>query len=361
MLIRKLCFQVYFTCIGRKVKSKGVTDGTMRIAIDAMGGDHAPEEIVLGAIEATAEMGQLEIILVGDQEKINPLLPNDKPIEVIHTTEVISGDDEPVRAVRRKKNASLVLAAKEVKEGRADACISAGNTGALMSAGLFVVGRIPGIDRPGLSPTLPTIDGKGFLLVDVGANVDAKPDHLVQYAIMGSIYTEKVRSVSNPTVGLLNIGTEEGKGNDLSTKSFAQLKEAPVNFIGNVEARDILNGAADVVVTDGFSGNIALKTIEGTALSMFSMLKETLMSSLKTKMAAGMVKKDLKGLQTKLDYSEYGGAGLFGLAAPVIKAHGSSDRRAIFNAIKQACHMIENQVTDTIQSTITTMEKGENE
>lgn len=333
----------------------------MKIAIDAMGGDNAPNEIVLGALDAVDNMDKLEITLIGDQEKINPLLPNNKPIQVIHTTEVITGNDEPVRAVRRKKNASLVLMAKEVKDGRADACISAGNTGALMSAGLFVVGRIPGIDRPALSPTLPTIDGKGFLLLDVGANVDAKAHHLVQYAIMGSIYTEKVRSIPNPTVGLLNIGTEEGKGNDLTKKSFNQLKEAPVNFIGNVEARDILNGVADVVVTDGFSGNIALKTIEGTALSMFSMLKQTFMSSLKTKLAAGMVKQDLKGLQTKLDYSEYGGAGLFGLAAPVIKAHGSSNRRAIFNAIKQACHMTENQVTEMIQSTITNMKKGENE
>ncbi|MEN1966912.1 phosphate acyltransferase PlsX [Lentibacillus sp. N15] len=324
----------------------------MRIAIDAMGGDHAPKEMVLGAMEAVAKIDSLEITLIGDQEKISPYLTNDKSIDVIHTTEVITGEDEPVRAVRRKKNSSLVLMAKEVKEQRADACISAGNTGALMSAGLFVVGRIPGIDRPALSPTLPTIDGKGFLLLDVGANVDAKAHHLVQYAIMGSIYTEKVRSIHHPTVGLLNVGTEDGKGNDLTKKAFAQLKEAPVNFIGNVEARDILDSAADVVVTDGFSGNIALKTVEGTALSMFSMLKQTFMSSFKTKLAAGMVKQDLKGLQTKLDYSEYGGAGLFGLAAPVIKAHGSSNQRAVFNAIKQACHMIDHRVTDTIKQTI---------
>lgn len=323
----------------------------MKIAIDAMGGDHAPKEIVLGAMDAIKEIDNLEITLIGDQEKINPILTNDR-INVIHTTEVITGEDEPVRAVRRKKNSSLVLMAKEVKEQRADACISAGNTGALMSAGLFVVGRIPGIDRPALSPTLPTIDGKGFLLLDVGANVDAKAHHLVQYAIMGSIYTEKVRSINHPTVGLLNVGTEDGKGNDLTKKAFIQLKEAPVNFIGNVEARDILNGVADVVVTDGFSGNIALKTVEGTALSMFSMIKQTFMSSFKTKLAAAMVKQDLKGLKTKLDYSEYGGAGLFGLAAPVIKAHGSSNRRAIFNAIKQASHMIDNHVTDTIKQTI---------
>ncbi|MBP2256162.1 phosphate acyltransferase PlsX [Virgibacillus alimentarius] len=324
----------------------------MRIAIDAMGGDNAPKEIVAGAMRAISQMKDLHITLIGDENKIKPYLINDKNITIIHTDEVITGEDEPVRAVRRKKNASLVLMAKEVKEKRADACISAGNTGALMSAGLFGVGRTPGIDRPALSPTLPTIDGKGFLLLDVGANVDAKAHHLIQYAIMGSIYTEKVRSIPNPTVGLLNVGTEDGKGNDLTKKAFTQLKNAPIHFIGNVEARDLLSGAADVVVTDGFSGNIALKTIEGTAMTVFSMLKKTFTSSVKTKIAAGLAKKDLKELSSKLDYSEYGGAGLFGLAAPVIKAHGSSKGRAIFNAIKQACHMVEYNVTETIESTV---------
>ncbi|MFC3040295.1 phosphate acyltransferase PlsX [Virgibacillus xinjiangensis] len=333
----------------------------MRLAIDAMGGDHAPKEIVLGAVDAVSKMDNLSITLIGDEEEINKYTKEHEKIKILHTKEVITGEDEPVRAVRRKKNASMVLMAKEVKEGRADACISAGNTGALMSAGLFVVGRIPGIDRPALSPTLPTVDGKGFLLLDVGANVDAKPDHLLQYAVMGSIYTEHVRGISNPTVGLLNVGTEDGKGTELTKKAFQLLQEAPVNFTGNVEARDILAGAADVVVTDGFSGNVALKTIEGTALTMFSMLKETFMSSTKSKIAAGMVKKDLKGLQKKLDYSEYGGAGLFGLAAPVIKAHGSSNSRAIYNAIKQAGHMVEYKVADTIKSTMESVRQEKEE
>lgn len=331
----------------------------MKLAIDAMGGDNAPKEIVLGAMEAVSSIDNLEITLIGDERKIKPFLTNQEGIHVIHTDEMITSEDEPVRAVRRKKKASLVLMAKEVKEERADACISAGNTGALMSAGLFGVGRIPGIARPALCPTLPTVDGKGFLLLDVGANVDAKASHLVQYAVMGSIYMEKVRQIVNPTIGLLNVGTEEGKGNDLTKKAFALLKDAPVNFIGNVEARDLLTGVSDVVVTDGFTGNIALKTVEGTAMNMFSMIKETFMSSLKTKLAAGMVKKDLKGLKDKLDYSEYGGAGLFGLAAPVIKAHGSSNDRAILNAIKQACHMVEYNVTGTIRTTIESMEQGE--
>ncbi len=320
----------------------------MKLAIDAMGGDHAPEEIVKGAAQAAKSIPNLTITLIGDEEKIRPFLNNEKNITIIHTTEVITSEDEPVRAVRRKKNASMVLMANEVKEGRADGCISAGNTGALMSAGLFIIGRMPGVDRPALSPTLPTQDGQGFLMLDVGANVDAKPEHLLQYAVIGSIYAEKVRNINKPRVGLLNVGTEDGKGSDLTKKAFQLMKEAPIHFIGNVESRDLLDGAADVVVTDGFTGNVALKTIEGTALTMFSMIKKTFMSSLKTKLAAGLVKKDLKKLQTQLDYSEYGGAGLFGLAAPVIKAHGSSNQRAVYNAIRQACQMVEQDVTTTI-------------
>src|SRR5699024_1686339 len=292
--------------------------------------------------------------LVGDEDQIRPLLTDHTRIDVVHTKEVITGDDEPVRAVRRKKEASLVLMANMVKEKEADACISAGNTGALMSAGLFIVGRTKGIQRPALSPTLPTMDGKGFVLLDVGANVDASPKHLLQYAIMGSIYAKNVRGIDQPTVGLLNGGTEDGKGNELTKKAFALLSEAPIQFIGNVDARDLLAGVADVVVTDGFSSNVALKTIEGTADMMFSLLKETFMSSLKTKLSAAMMKNDLKQLKEKLDYSEYGGAGLFGLAAPVIKAHGSSNGQAIFSAIKQACHMVENEVNATIEKTVAT-------
>ncbi|MFC0524103.1 phosphate acyltransferase PlsX [Pontibacillus salicampi] len=325
----------------------------MRIAIDAMGGDHAPKEVVLGAIEAVKLNKDLHITLIGNEETIKAHLEsNISSIDIIHTTEVITSEDEPVRAVRRKKNASMVLMAQEVKEGRADACISAGNTGALMSAGLFVVGRIEGIDRPALSPTLPTLDGSGFLLLDVGANVDAKPEHLVQYAIMGSIYAKEVRGIENPRIGLMNIGTEAGKGNDLVKKTYERLQQAPIHFVGNIESRDLLNGEADVVVADGFTGNIALKTIEGTAMSMFSMIKDTLMSNWKSKLAAGMIKNDLRGLRDKLDYSEYGGAALFGLASPVIKAHGSSNARAIVNAINQAVYMVEHNVNATIEETV---------
>ncbi|WHZ04807.1 phosphate acyltransferase PlsX [Neobacillus sp. YX16] len=324
----------------------------MKLAIDAMGGDHAPKEIVIGAMKAVETFSDIHITLVGDEAKIKEYLTNSERINILHTTEVILGTDEPVRAVRRKKTASMVLAAQQVADGKADACISAGNTGALMAAGLFVVGRIEGIERPALTPTLPTIGGEGFLLLDVGANVDAKPEHLLQYAIMGSIYCEKVRGTDNPRVGLLNIGTEEKKGNDLTKAAFELLKKANINFIGNVEARDLLDGAADVVVTDGFTGNMVLKTVEGTALSMFKMLKTTLMSSMKSKLAAAVLKPEFKILKNTLDYSEYGGAGLFGLKAPVIKAHGSSNGQAIFSAIRQTREMVEKDVVGLIKKTI---------
>lgn len=324
----------------------------MKIAIDAMGGDNAPKEIVIGAMKAVEEFSDIHITLVGNEKQIYDHLTQHERITILHTDEVILGTDEPVRAVRRKKNASMVLAASLVAEGNADACISAGNTGALMAAGLFVVGRIEGIERPALSPTLPTIGGEGFLLLDVGANVDAKPEHLLQYALMGSIYSEKVREIDKPRIGLLNIGTEEKKGNELTKQTFELLKEANLNFIGNVEARDLLDGVADVVVTDGFTGNMVLKTIEGTALSMFKMLKTALMSNMKSKLAAAVLKPEFGKLKNTMDYSEYGGALLFGLKAPVVKAHGSSNARSMFSAIRQTREMVQNEVTGLIQKTV---------
>ncbi|RDI47494.1 phosphate acyltransferase PlsX [Falsibacillus pallidus] len=326
----------------------------MRIAIDAMGGDNAPKEIVLGALKAAREFNDLNITLYGNENEIKKYISNEERVEIIHAEEVILGTDEPVRAVRRKKNSSMVMMAQAVADGYADACVSAGNTGALMAAGLFIVGRIEGIERPALAPTLPTLDGKGFVMLDLGANADAKAEHLLQYAIMGSIYAEKVRGIPNPRVGLLNIGTEEKKGNDLTKEAFKLIKESGVNFVGNVESRDLLQGPADVVVTDGFTGNMVLKTIEGTAMSVFSMLKETLMSSMKTKLAAGLIKSDLMKIKGKMDYSEYGGAALFGLNAPVVKAHGSSNETAFYNAVKQTKEMIKHKVPETIKGTIAT-------
>ncbi|ALA69197.1 phosphate acyltransferase [Geobacillus stearothermophilus 10] len=322
----------------------------MNIAVDAMGGDHAPGEIVRGALMAAAHFPDIEITLIGDEAKIRPHVAGEERISIIHTDEVIEADDEPVRAVRRKKNSSMVRMAEEVKEGRAAACISAGNTGALMAAGLFVVGRAAGIDRPALAPTLPTLDGRGFVFLDVGANVDAKPEHLQQYALMGHVYAKNVRGVEKPRIGLLNVGTEDQKGNETTKRAFALLKETNLHFIGNVEARDLLQGVADVVVADGFAGNVALKTIEGTALALFSLLKQTLTSGVAAKLAAAVLKPKLAGLKKMMDYSEYGGAALFGLNAPVIKAHGSSDANAIFHAIRQAREMVVHDVIGTIRA-----------
>ncbi|MCR2820755.1 phosphate acyltransferase PlsX [Lederbergia panacisoli] len=324
----------------------------MKIAIDAMGGDHAPEQIVLGINRAVQDFSDTEFLLFGDEEKIKRYLSTDKNVQIIHTTEKIEATDEPVKAIRRKKNASMVMMAQAVKNKEADACISAGNTGALMAAGLFIVGRIKGIDRPALAPTLPTLDGKGFVMLDLGANADAKAEHLLQYAIMGNIYAEKVRGIKSPKVALLNIGSEENKGNDLTKKTFELLKSTDLNFIGNIESRDLLDGHADVVVTDGFTGNVVLKSIEGTASAVFSMLKSVLTGSLKNKLAASLIMSDLKGLKSMMDYTEYGGACLFGLDAPVIKAHGSSNANAIYHAIRQTREMVKHQISETIKNAV---------
>ncbi|MFA9557422.1 phosphate acyltransferase PlsX [Evansella sp. AB-rgal1] len=321
----------------------------MKLAVDAMGGDNAPGSIVKGCEKALKAYEDLHVIYVGNEQEIKKHMTTTERVEIIHTEEVIDSEDSPVRAVRRKKNASMVLAVQQVKDGVADAAVSAGNTGALMTAGLLVVGRIKGIERPALSPMLPTLNGDGFLLLDVGANMDAKPSHLLQYAVMGDVYMRKVRKVAKPRIGLLNVGTEAGKGTDLTKQVYALLQESSLEFVGNVEARDLLNGVADVVVCDGFSGNLVLKSIEGTALSLFSILKKELTSSFKNKLAAGVLKPAFKQVKQQMDYSEYGGAGLFGLNAPVIKAHGSSDDNAFFNAIRQAITMYEENVVTTIQ------------
>lgn len=333
----------------------------MKLAIDAMGGDNAPEQIILGVNRALKQIPELELIVFGDEQKIRTYLDVSSRVEVIHAPDVILGTDEPVRAVRRKKESSLVMMASTVANNEASACVSAGNTGALMAAGLFIVSRIEGIERPALAPTLPTIDGKGFILLDAGANSDAKREHLLQYAIMGSVYAEKVRGIDNPRIGLLNIGTEEKKGNDLTKAAFTLLSEAnDLNFIGNIESRDLLNGVADVVVTDGFTGNMVLKTIEGTALSVFSMLKTVLTSSTKSKVGAVLLKDELRKLKNKMDYTEYGGAGLFGLKASIIKAHGSSDANAFFHAIEQAYKMAKSNVPAIIEKQISSGKEDSN-
>lgn len=308
-----------------------------KIAVDAMGGDHAPQALVEGVNQAIQEFKDIEVILYGDEAKIKQYLTATERVTIVHTDEKINSDDEPTRAIRRKKQASMVLAAHAVKNGEADAMLSAGNTGALLASGYFIVGRIKVIDRPGLMSTLPTLDGKGYDMLDLGANAENTPTHLHQYAIMGAYYAENVRGIKRPRIGLLNNGTEESKGDPLRKETYQLLAADPsLNFVGNVEARDLMDGVADVIVTDGFTGNAVLKTMEGTALGLFKQLKTVLSSGgLKAKIGAFLLKNDLRGLKKTLDYSDVGGAVLFGLQAPVVKTHGSSDAKAVYSTIRQ--------------------------
>ena len=320
----------------------------MKIVIDAMGGDNAPQAIVEGVMLAKQDFPDIEFQLYGKEAEIKKYITDKKNITIIHTDEKIASDDEPVKAIRRKKTASMVLAAQAVKNGEADAIFSAGNTGALLAAGLFIVGRIKNVERPGLMSTLPVMGepDKGFDMLDLGANADNKPEHLVQYAVLGSFYAEKVRNVQNPRVGLLNNGTEETKGSELTKKAFELLAaDETINFVGNVEARELLNGVADVVVTDGFTGNAVLKSIEGTAMNMMSLLKTAILSEgVKGKMGALLLKNALRGMKDEMDYSKHGGAVLFGLKAPVIKTHGATGPDAVRYTIRQIHTMLETQV-----------------
>ena len=322
----------------------------VKIAVDMMGGDDAPGIVLEAVKKAVDDFKDLEIILFGDQEQYTL---NHGRIDFRHCTEKIEMEDEPVRAIKRKKDSSMVKMAEAVKSGEADGCVSAGNTGALMSAGLFIVGRIKGVSRPALVVTLPTIDGKGFVFLDVGANADAKPEHLLQYAQLGNIYAQKIRGIKQPSVSLLNIGTETAKGNTLTKKTY-ELMEAQndFNFTGNVEAKTLMDGNVDVVVTDGFTGNMVLKNLEGTAKSIGKMLKETLLSSFKNKIAALVLKKDLNQFSQKMDYSEYGGSVLLGLDGTVVKAHGSSNAKAFYSAIRQAKIAGEQQIVQTMRETV---------
>ncbi|MBM0823016.1 phosphate acyltransferase PlsX [Staphylococcus epidermidis] len=322
----------------------------VKIAVDMMGGDDAPG-IVLDAVKkAVEDFKDLEIILFGDGSQYN--LSHER-IEFRHCTEKIEMEDEPVRAIKRKKDSSMVKMAEAVKSGEADGCVSAGNTGALMSAGLFIVGRIKGVARPALVVTLPTTDGKGFVFLDVGANADAKAEHLLQYAQLGNIYAQKIRGIQNPSVSLLNIGTEAAKGNSLTKKAYDLFeKNQSFNFTGNIEAKTLMDGNVDGVVTDGYTGNMVLKNLEGTAKSIGKMLKETIMSSFKNKLAGAVLKKDLETFAKKMDYSEYGGSVLLGLDGTVVKAHGSSNAKAFYSAIRQAKIAGEENIVQIMKDTV---------
>lgn len=324
----------------------------MKIAVDAMGGDHAPEVVINGLLRARDEYPDLEFLVYGDTAQVKPLITDETRITLVHTDEQIDGNDEPVKAVRRKKQASMVLAAQAVKNGEADAVFSLGSTGALLAAGLFIVGRIKGIDRPGLMPTLPTVDGKGFIMLDVGANAEGKAQQLVNYAVMGDFYARDLRGLKNPRVALLNNGSEAHKGDPLHQETYQLLSQLDsINFIGNIEADQLLKGVADVVVTDGFTGNAALKAIEGTAKTILKLVKSAIYDTgIKGKLGGLLLKDGIKGIASTFDVSSYGGAVLLGLKAPVVKAHGGADADAVYYTIKQIREMVQNDTVGKVSA-----------
>ncbi len=327
---------------------------TVRVALDAMGGDNAPGDIVLGAVQAAREYS-IGVYLVGREDVIHTELAKydtqglDLPI--IHTNEVIEMDEHPATAVRRKKNASMTLALQQVRDGAALGAVSAGNSGAMMAASLFTLKRIEGVDRPALGGIFPTTEGV-CLVIDMGANTDCKPEYLQQFALMGSIYMERIFSVPSPRVGLLANGEEETKGNELVQQAHQLLKASAatlsLNFIGNVEGRDIPAGNADVVVCDGFVGNVVLKLSEGLAESLLGTLRTQMTSSLPNKLAAAVLRPGLRKVFQRLDYAEYGGVPLLGVNGSAIIAHGRSNAKAIKNALRVALQTAETNVADAI-------------
>ena len=327
----------------------------MKIAIDGMGGDNAPEAVIEGIIQALEEYKDIEMYITGPEKEINEELSKynyekDK-INVIDATEVISTNEHPVMAVRKKKDSSLVKAMNLVKDGTCDAVISGGSTGAFLAGCTFIVGRMKGVERPALAPIMPGRNGS-FMIVDVGANVDCKPSYLVQFAKMGKVYYEKVFNVKNPTVGLINIGAEEEKGNELTKSTYQLLKEHnELNFIGNVEPRDISTGDTNILVSDGFVGNTALKMYEGTASTLLKVMKDEIMkSSIISKAGVLLLKPVLKKIMKRFDYKEYGGAPFLGVDGICIKAHGSSDARAFKNAIRQTDIFYKNDVLNHMKN-----------
>lgn len=322
----------------------------VRVAVDAMGGDHAPAEIVQGAVEAVSAF-DVEVLLVGESQAVSAVLQKTgyrgERIILVEAPEVIGMDEHPVEALRKKKRSSLVVANELVRDGQADAVVSAGSTGAAMACSLLRLGKLPGIERPAIATAFPTL--RGFsILIDAGANADCRPVHLVKFAQMGALYAEKVLGVEDPRVGLLNIGEEETKGNELVLAAYAELKKSALNFIGNIEGRDVPTGKADVVVCDGFVGNVVLKFMEGMAGAIFHLLKEELSRDWRGMAGGFLLKPAFKQILRKTDYAEYGGAPLLGLKGVSIIAHGSSNARAIRNAIRVAKESVEKKVVEAI-------------
>ncbi|MBQ1186994.1 MAG: phosphate acyltransferase PlsX [Clostridia bacterium] len=323
----------------------------MRIVVDAFGGDNAPLEIIKGSALAEKEYGA-EIILCGDEAIINNCIKENNIVfnnlTIVNATDVISMHDEPTSLLKAHKDSSMAVAFRELAEGRADAFVSAGSTGAVVVGGTFIVKRIKGIKRPALAAMLPSPTSH-YMMMDIGANAECRPEMLEQFAIMASKYLEKVEGIENPTVGLLNIGTEETKGTELQKEAYKLLENCGVNFVGNIESRELPTGACNAVITDGYTGNIALKLIEGTATTLFSMLKPVFLKNIITKLCYIILKDGLRGLKNKMNASEVGGAPLLGTKKPVFKAHGNSDAFAFKNAIHKAMLFAQNEVISSIE------------
>lgn len=339
----------------------------MKILIDAMGGDNSPDEIIKGCVQTIDEL-ESEIILVGNENLINKKVEEfygkksisevNSRLSIRNAEEVISNHESPTEAIKKKKDSSMVVAFKMLKEGEGDVFISAGSTGAFMAGGLLLVGRIKGIDRPALCPILPSHSGKGFMLIDSGANTNCRANNLLQFAQMGSVYMKNVMHVEEPVVGLLNIGAEEGKGNELTKEAYVKLSEnSAVNFYGNIEGRDLFDDLADVVVTDGFTGNVALKTIEGMGMMITKLLKEELTKNWWSKILTALLKPSLKRFKKRMDYSEYGGALLLGVKKPMVKCHGSANAKIVRYTLLQAENFAKNNVVESIEKIISSENK----
>jgi glycerol-3-phosphate acyltransferase PlsX len=333
-----------------------VMDEITKVAVDAMGGDNAPSEVVKGTVEAINENGRIKVYLTGKQDVIEKELSgytyNKDQIEIVNATEVIEMAEPPVMAIRKKKDSSIVVALNLVKNGECDAFVSAGSSGAVLAGGQLIVGRIKGIERPPLAPLIPTENGVA-LLIDCGANVDARPSHLVQFAKMGSVYMESVVGIKNPRVAILNIGAEEEKGNALVKETFPLLKNCPeINFIGSIEARDVPTGYADVIVCEAFAGNIVLKLYEGVGATLIKKVKEGMMSSLRGKLGGLLVKPALKETLKTFTTEQYGGAPLLGLNGLVVKTHGSSKAVEIKNSIIQCVTFKEQKINEKIKEKV---------
>jgi len=328
------------------------------IAVDAMGGDHAPRPEVEGAVHAARELG-VRILLVGLAPEVKKELAKHShrglPIEIVPASEVITMHDSPTQAFRKKKDSSAHVATKFVRNGLADAFVSAGNTGAIMAVARFGLGTLSSVDRPALAAPFPTSRGGTAVLIDVGANVDSKPSHLVQFAVMGEIYYRAIFGTRRPKIALLSIGEEEMKGNELTREAHSRLKSSSLNFTGNVEGREIFSGAVDVIVCDGFIGNVALKISEGVAQHIGTMLKEALQSTISSQVGYVLARKAFKDFRRKIDYSEYGGAPLLGVKGVTVIGHGSSNALAIKNAIRVATELVRGGINDRIEQELATL------